>query len=502
MKEGKRRKSINETQITKGWTSASSAASAQFAGMRQRRPEPLGSESKPLVVSGSGRMLTGWQKIGGSWYYLNSNGVMAANTWIDEYYINSSGVWDQGGQSGNVRYTYAFPTASSKKGLQVNTDMMDDVTNLGVKHAVINITLNSLLKSGSVPFTYEGTTYYMNKSYINELDKQIRGLHDRGVIVTAVILLQWDDSLQDLVLPSARTRGYTLYGWNTVENGPKKKLKAACTYLAQRYAAPDMGVVNWIASNEVNLWADYHYCGNISFDQYMQYCTDEYRLLYDSVRSVYTNARIYFSIDHTWTYTGRPNSYPSKQVLDRFAALISAQGINDWMLAFHPYPYPELDAAYWNPDSKVTMSADSPIVTMLNLNYMTDYVKNTYGADKRIILSECGFTSVTEGVTNEDNQAAAIAYGYYLAEFNDMVDSFVVHRHVDHRDEVNIGFSLGLWTNKPGAIETADRKKKAYNVFKYMDTSSYRQYTDFALPIIGKGSWKQAVPGFNPSGFT
>lgn len=44
-------------------------------------------------------MLTEWQKIGGSWYYLNSNGVMAANTWIGEYYVNSSGVWDQGGQS-------------------------------------------------------------------------------------------------------------------------------------------------------------------------------------------------------------------------------------------------------------------------------------------------------------------------------------------------------------------------------------------------------------------
>lgn len=41
----------------------------------------------------SGAMQTGWQKIGGVWYYLKASGVMAANTWIDGYYVNASGAW-------------------------------------------------------------------------------------------------------------------------------------------------------------------------------------------------------------------------------------------------------------------------------------------------------------------------------------------------------------------------------------------------------------------------
>ena len=99
-------------------------------------------------------------------------------------------------------------------------------------------------------------------------------------------------------------------------------------------------------------------------------------------------------------------------------------------------------------------------------------------------------------------QAAAIAYGYYLAEANDMVDSFVVHRQVDHSVETAQGFYLGLWTCKPGALEIAYTKKQAYDVFKYMDTRYYMTYTRFALPLIKKTSWEQAVPGFNPAKFT
>ena len=50
-----------------------------------------------LGAANDGSMKTGWQLINGSWYYLNPvNGDMAANQWIGIYYVNGSGVWDQG----------------------------------------------------------------------------------------------------------------------------------------------------------------------------------------------------------------------------------------------------------------------------------------------------------------------------------------------------------------------------------------------------------------------
>ena len=48
-------------------------------------------------LDGSGAMLTGWQKIGNTWYYLNSpSGIMAADTWIGSYYVDSNGAWIEG----------------------------------------------------------------------------------------------------------------------------------------------------------------------------------------------------------------------------------------------------------------------------------------------------------------------------------------------------------------------------------------------------------------------
>ena len=44
-------------------------------------------------LDASGTMKTGWIKVGGSWYYCYENGSMAADTWIDNYYVNPSGKW-------------------------------------------------------------------------------------------------------------------------------------------------------------------------------------------------------------------------------------------------------------------------------------------------------------------------------------------------------------------------------------------------------------------------
>lgn len=189
----------------------------------------------------------GWQQIGNAWYYFYDNGRMAANTWINNYYVNGDGVW-----SGtttvvpDATYNNAFPTASTKKGLQVKDGMEEDASNLGVKHAVINIALNYVASGSGIEYKYQGEIYYMNTGYIHELDRQIKDLHNRGMIITAVVVLQWNYQKQDLILPQARTYGYNLYGWNTTEAAGRKHLEALCSFLASRYTAPDMEVVNWV----------------------------------------------------------------------------------------------------------------------------------------------------------------------------------------------------------------------------------------------------------------
>lgn len=45
----------------------------------------------PAAGSEEGKMLTGWQQINGSLYYLNTSGAMAADQYVDGYYVNASG---------------------------------------------------------------------------------------------------------------------------------------------------------------------------------------------------------------------------------------------------------------------------------------------------------------------------------------------------------------------------------------------------------------------------
>lgn len=54
----------------------------------------------PASDGTQGAMLIGWQFIEGKWYYFNpisdgTKGSMLVNTWIDSYYVDENGVWDE-----------------------------------------------------------------------------------------------------------------------------------------------------------------------------------------------------------------------------------------------------------------------------------------------------------------------------------------------------------------------------------------------------------------------
>ena len=48
---------------------------------------------KWYYLNADGSMATGWKFVDGKWYYLQSDGSMAVNTWIDGYYLNGSGTY-------------------------------------------------------------------------------------------------------------------------------------------------------------------------------------------------------------------------------------------------------------------------------------------------------------------------------------------------------------------------------------------------------------------------
>lgn len=412
-----------------------------------------------------------------------------------------------------AKYKYKFPTAASKKGLQVSSNMLEDAIDLNIQHSAMNIVFSELISSAaernstfSIPYQYHGNTYWFRKALVNSYDAQLTALKANNVTVSAILLLGWRDDLKSLIYPSGCKAGHSFYAWNTANASAREQLQATLSFLGSRYGTSSAKygrIVNWIVGNEVNNYNVYNYAGALSLKQYAKVYADAFRMTYNTVTSIYANARVYISLDHLWN-TRVSGSFTSREMLDKFASTLKKQGNIRWNLAFHPYGSPLTEPRFWaNTNGQAKQSTSSPVISMKNINVLTSYIKKKYGSKTRIILSEQGYTSVRHyGSTKSDaqvDQEAAIAYSYYLTEANSMIDSFIMNRHVDHEAEVAQGLDLGLWTTDPssGLPEWANTKKSSWNVFKYMDTNKASSVTKRALSAIGIKSWSKVISKYS-----
>ncbi len=409
-----------------------------------------------------------------------------------------------------AKYRYHFPHAASKKGLQVSMTMPEDAIELNVQHSVLNINFAELIaakgeekQSLSYRYTYQGKTYWFRRSTVGVYDEYLKKLEENHTVVSAILLLGWRKDLRSLIYPSGRTPGHSFYAWNTGSAQARAKIQATLAFLAERYSAKKAQhgrIVNWIVGNEVNNNQVYNYSGNISLQQHAAIYAQAFWLTYQTVSSVYAQARVYISLDHLWNYDKVKGIFPARSVLDSFAQALGRYGDIPWGLAYHPYSSPLTEPKFWeNKNKQLTEALDSPVINMGNLSVLTNYIRDTYGPQHRIILSEQGYTSVQQEKNVEQAQAAAIAYSYLLTEADPMVDSFIMNRHVDNMVEVRQGLSLGLWnTNRAAGDEWASTRKIAYDTFKYMDSTLSENVTNPLLSELSAQHWSDLLPLYQP----
>jgi hypothetical protein len=158
-------------------------------------------------------------------------------------------------------------------------------------------------------------------------------------------------------------------------------------------------------------------------------------------------------------------------------------------VAFHPYPEDLFRPQSWL-DETTTYSFDTPKITFKNIEVLPAFLQQKKflynGKQRHIILSEQGLHQ-PEGQDGEVLQAAGFAYAYYRISHTPGVDAFMLHRHVDCRDEQGLRLGLWTWDNPP-------KKKYIYDVFRLADTDQWQQAFEFAKPIIGIQKWDQLRP--------
>jgi len=395
----------------------------------------------------------------------------------------------------------AYKKASSVKGLIVDPIRLrgSELDDLGVKQGAYNIPLGYIMggtTSGlrsTIYYDYGGKTYAFNGQAISEFDIVFETLSAKGIQVTAVILNNRNGAYPELIHPNAR-EGATAswyYMFNGADADGVNAMAAAATFLAERYSGAHGTISNWIIANEINATKEWnHYAATDVYDYTKEY-SQGFRVFYNAIKSVNGSAKVYMPLDQTWNRNLNNGDYDGRDVLDHFNTLISEKGNIDWDLAYHAYPVPLTNAAFWNTGSKfskyTTQSADTPMVSMSNVNIVTDYIcRDTFlksdGTPRDVFISEVGFTSTSgEGV-----QAAAIAYAYYIADRNPRINGLIINHETDDALQLSQGLAVGL-THANGA------HKQAYNVYKHLDMADSEEVTKFALDIIGADSWSSIV---------
>ncbi len=328
----------------------------------------------------------------------------------------------------------------------------------------------------SVPYTYNGKTYYFNS--LDYYKSVVRECNANNVSVTVQMLLNWPEGHEDLINEGARVPGKLFYSWNIYSNSAREKMEAMFCYLGMVFSQKDCYVSNWILGNEVNHPSGWNYAGNMSKDIYFETYAYVFRSLYYAIRSQYANAHIFICTDNYWSPSSS-RRFSARQTITYFVEHLNAiqKGLK-WNLAYHAYSFPLTYTRVWK-GYGITNDINTPSVTMKNLQVLTNYIKKNYGSSVRIILSEQGYVS-----NESETLQAALAYSYYIVACNPMIDAFIIRSYVDDPAEVASGYHMGI------------EGKEAFEMFKYVDTSKSTRYTNRYLSVIGGSSWKKLVPGY------
>ena len=385
--------------------------------------------------------------------------------------------------------TAAYFVPGTKKGIQV-TDI-NELTDTKSKTVFFNLYISDLMRkdSGVETYKYNGKTYHFNGLY--GYVYLVQQCNAKGIQVTAQINIDRNVSTQSLITGNSPYAETAYYGWNTDNSTTRQTMEAMFAYLGEKFGKNNCYISNWILGNEVNSASGYYYVGNVSFSKFISMYSEAFRCLYNAVKSSRGSSKVFICLDNCWNQKNAFTiCYSARSTLESFAAKISdVQKDVNWNLAYHAYNQPLSDSQFWSGANASMFTSDAnttTFITMRNIQTLTDYVKNRFGSNTRIILSEQGFSSTYGG---QANQAAAIALAYYKAACNPMIDAFIIRSYKDEAHEVAQGLAMGL-------KDANGKKKTAYNVFKNMDSSNSLKYTEKVLKSQ-VGNWKSLVPGYS-----
>lgn len=393
--------------------------------------------------------------------------------------------------------TEKYPEPDSKKGLLLDPTTLgtEDLTDLGIKHAIYNIPLSVIMGKTTdeayptIVYQYKGRDYYFNGASVSGYDGLFTYLAGMDISVTAVVLNDWNDAHVEMIHPKARHKGKDAfyYMFNTADEEGVRALEAVACFLTERYSSNEHGMIhNWVIANEINQKKIWNYMNTKDVEYYAGEFEKAFRIFYQAAKSSYANAKVYFSIDHDWNSSnGNKDYFNGKDVVTAFNDMARRHGNYDWGIAIHPYPDPLARVNFWS--QKYDKTQDAEILSVMNLNVISDFLSqeaylDTKGEVRSITITELGFSSAS----GEKLQAAAFAYCYYIVDANQYIDAFILNRQTDAPAELLSGLAFGIY-------EYDHSEKYLKDIFRNIDTEQAEESIDFMLNILGAETLEEAL---------
>jgi hypothetical protein len=399
------------------------------------------------------------------------------------------------------------PTPVRRKGLggvSFRKAPLTDLDDLGIAAVTVNIWLTSLVRSVGGPETLahelNGRLYYLDRARVEELDRTLSYAAERGIVVSAIILIDKPERIEDPALrqafahPDCHPSGIYSMANTTTEAGVEF-YAAALDFLARRYGGPDPRhgrIHHWIAHNEVDAGWVWTNCGDKPPTVYMELYHKSMRVMHLIARKYNPKAQVFVSLTHYWNWTADPHFYLPRDLLGALLAFSRAEGDFDWGIAQHPYPESLFEPRTWQ-DAKCEFRFETPLITYRNLEVLDAWVRRRETfflgqTPRRLHLTEQGLNSPDYSEDALADQAAGMAYAWRKLQVLDTVEAFQYHNWVDSEGEG--GLRIGLrrfYDDSPAAGE----RKPVWFLYQALETPDEDGAVSFALDRIGIRDWEE-----------
>lgn len=369
------------------------------------------------------------------------------------------------------------------------------------QHSLINIYLDDCIFSPDsawaqngwvAPYTFEGETFYFGDcppgiGFIENCNNC-----DMSISVVFLLRMKTDEYNNDstfLIDPASRVGGYNYYAPNTdLSTYGGRAIRAYWHFLMEWLCNNGYHIDNFILGNEVNMVNSWHYSGTTDPTTVATKYADAFYTMYSTVRKYTDVSRCSVSVDHSWNHNNNGNGVGVRDYLYLFNNRLQQYGVDvDWCISMHLYPALLYNTRIWDrPYGLATNSVDTQMVDGTNLSFVTNYIRDTYGEEHRIMLTEQGFG----GDYGADVQAACLAYTYYAAMYDPMVDSFLISME-DAADGYYEGSLKYMNFNLAGTLAG-----EVYTKIGNGNATDEQWIANVCLPVIGVSSWTDIVPNY------